>query len=97
MFVFSHTYPVPWGFIHPMLWELHGFLLHAKYSSICLFKYNINEINNEASTSLINYEIFVKLYGNNARINPTSSRIRNYTGEFVKPKGSTECRERSRA
>ena len=48
------------------------------------------EIDPGASTSLINYETFVKLYGNNARINPTSSRIRTYTGEIVKPKGSNK-------
>ena len=48
------------------------------------------EIDTGASISLINYETFVKLYGNKTRINPTSSRIRTYTGEIVKPKGSTE-------
>ena len=31
MFTFSHTFPVPWGFTDPILWLLHGFLLHAKY------------------------------------------------------------------
>ena len=48
------------------------------------------EIDTGASISLINYETFVKLYGNKTRINPTSSRIRTYTGEIIKPKGSTE-------
>ena len=48
------------------------------------------EIDTGASISLINYETFVKFYGNKTRINPTSSRIRTYTGEIIKPKGSTE-------
>ena len=48
------------------------------------------EIDTGASISLINYETFVKLYGNKTRIDPTSSRIRTYTGEIIKPKGSTE-------
>ena len=48
------------------------------------------EIDTGASISLINYETFVKLYGNKTRIDPTSSRIRIYTGEIIKPKGSTE-------
>ena len=29
--VFSHTCSVIWEFIHPVVWELHGFLLHKKY------------------------------------------------------------------
>ena len=48
------------------------------------------EIDTGASISLINHETFVKLHGNRTRINPTSSRIRTYTGEIVKPKGSME-------
>ena len=32
----------------------------------------------------------LNFYGNKTRINPTSSRIRTYTGEIIKPKGSTE-------
>ena len=48
------------------------------------------EIDTGASISLINYETFVKLCGNKTRINPTSSHIRTYTGEIIKPKGSTE-------
>ena len=48
------------------------------------------EIDTGASISLINHETFVKLYGNRTRINPTSSRIRTYTGEIVQPKGSME-------
>ena len=39
------------------------------------------EIDTRASISLINYELFVKLYGNKARINPISSRIQTYTQE----------------
>ena len=31
MVVFSHTFPVTWEFTHPVVWELHEFLLHAKY------------------------------------------------------------------
>ena len=30
MFVFSHTFPVPWKSTFPIFSELHGFLLQAK-------------------------------------------------------------------
>ena len=32
MFVFSHIFPFLWEFTFPIFWELHGFLLHPKYS-----------------------------------------------------------------
>ena len=39
----SHTCSLRWGFTHPMVWELHGFLFHAKYVrnlqlwNVCVF------------------------------------------------------------
>ena len=48
------------------------------------------EVDTGDSTSLINYASFVKICGNNTRMNPTTSRIRTYTGEIIKPKGSVE-------
>ena len=47
MFVFSHNFSMLWEFTHPMLWELHGFLFHAKYLrnpsllNVCVFRYFI--------------------------------------------------------
>ena len=31
MFVFCHTFSLLWKFTFLMFWEMHGFLLHAKY------------------------------------------------------------------
>ena len=48
------------------------------------------EIDRGASTSLINHDTFIKLFGNASKLTSTSSRIRTYTGEVVKPIGEVE-------
>ena len=48
------------------------------------------EIDTGASTSLINHDTFIKLFGSASKLTSTSSRIRTYTGEVVKPIGEAE-------
>ena len=43
-----------------------------------------------ASTSLINYNTFIKFFGNASKLMSTSSRTGTYKGEIVTPMGEAE-------
>ena len=48
------------------------------------------EIETGTSTSLINHDTVIKLFGNASKLTSTSRRIRAYTGEAVRPIAETE-------
>ena len=48
------------------------------------------EIETGTSTSLINHDKVIKLFGNASKLTSTSRRIRAYTSEVVRPIGEVE-------